>query len=243
MDKDDIKFSSKNIKKKDLDFTVKDKKSTQVNNSVKNFRGKTAKHWKKFLTSPLMKGGRKFLTLGAATLIIAAAITLPIVLPKFLTPELTPEEQEHERMQTIGDAADIANNVDPEASDETRAAVLADFDAKIAAAAAADDEPLRTFLVQGKATVMLQYGMHDEAIIALESILDSVRSARRWAFLADIFDHIAEAHIAAGNKPAAAAAIREALAAVESSADDNALNIPITGSEYFSSRLQAIEAM
>jgi len=236
MDNDNINFSSKDIKKKDLDFTVKEKKSTEINNSVKGFWGKIAACWKKFLASPLMKGWHKFITLGVAALIIAAAITLPIFLPELLHPEPTPEEQEKTDQEVQEKISDLVNNIDPDASDETRDAILATIAEHLAAART---DEAKFFLYGANANALAQFGMHDDAIANLQNAVEIMKKENNFPGLVDTYSFIAFVHEESGDKTSAIEYYRLALEAAKSAADSG---IPLGHAvTYYANKITTLE--
>jgi len=236
MDNDNINFNSQDIKKKDLDFTVKEKNSTKINNSVKGFWGKIAACWKKFLASPLMKGWRKFLTLGVALIVIAAAITLPIILPKLLEPEPTPEEQAKTDQEVQEKISDLVNNIDPDASDETRDAILSTIAEHLAAART---DEAKFSLYGANANALAQFGMYDEAIANLQNAVEIMKNENNFPGLVDTYSFIAFIYEESGDKASAIQYYRFALEAAQNSADHG---IPLGHAvTYYTNMISALE--
>ncbi len=244
-DKSNIDFKTKDIQKKDIQFNIEEKKSTKFKAFINNLRGRITSWRHRLLASPLFKGKRTYVTLSATVIIIAAAITLPIVLPKILnreqgtTPEPAPEEvEEEEEAEERDEVIEVVNNLDPNVSDEVKDAILTDLDSKIAATA---NPSQRRFLIQSKAHAMHQYGMYDEAIEILEPLIDELRTEKDWQALSDTYLLASNIYTSKGDKNAAITAMREAISAIEETAKDNAYGIESNGKEILEEMLRELE--
>lgn len=240
-----IDFDSKNIKKKDLKFNIQEKKSTTLKAKIKNFWSKVQEFWKtKILGSPLFKGKNKFITLGVSLVVIAAAITLPIVLPKIMsgdpgTSESDPEgDDEEEKQQVKEEVADIVNNIDPDASDEVQDAVLSDLDTKIAASS---DPDHRAYLIQAKANALLNLGRTEESLNTLKSLVGDLTDRKDWLRLSEVNLSISIRYETMGDISSAIAAMHDSIAAHKKTADDNEWGIPVSGLQYREDRLRELE--
>jgi len=241
MDKEDINFSSQDIKKKDLDFTVKEKKSTEISNSVKSFWDKITAGWKKFLASPLMRGWRKFLTLGVALIIIAAAIILPLYFTKLNGSEeqdRSNQMTEEERMEWVSETSDLVNSLDSDADEETRSATLRLLDEQIAAASTDAD---KLFLIGAKANALNRFEQHLDAVETLSSVTDNLESQRDWPKLVEMYEYIASSYMQAGDKRSALAYLEKILEVHDKAAADPRFPLPLADRDYWESMVATIK--
>jgi len=241
MDNDNINFSSKDIKKKDLDFTVKEKKSTEINKSVKGFWGKIAAGWKKFLTSPLMKGWHKFITLGVALVIIAAAIILPIYFTKLNGSEeqdQSAQMTEEERKEWVLETSNIVNNLDSDADEDTRSATLRLLDEQIAAASTDED---KLFLIGAKANALNRFGQHLDAVTILLSVTEDLESRGDWPKLVDIYGYISSSYTQAGDKQSALEYLEKVLEVYDKAAADPKFPLPMADRDFWESMVETMK--
>ena len=234
-DNNDINFQSSNIKKKDIDFNVREKNSTKIANSLNSF-------WGKLLASPPLKGKNKFITLGVTAVIIAAAITLPIVLPKILAsdPEPTPEEQLKLDQEIKTEVANIVNNVDPEASEDTTSIILADLDTKIANATSLSD---KYFFSGAKANALFRLGRFQNSIDTLKPFIEELRHAKMWTELVDAYSIISIAYSSAGDNASAIEWMEGAISAISEAATDPESPMNVPGHEPFSQLLLDLKSL
>ena len=231
----DINFYSGDIKKKDIGFNVEETKSKKFINSVSNFKTKV-------LSSPPLKGKNKFITLGVATLVIILAIFLPIIIPRIFKPSEPSLEQQAEeeemRRQRREDAIAVFNNLDPDASEETKNAILSDLEAKIEDSAT--DEEAR-FFMSGKAFVLSEFEDFQDAIESLRVLIDKYREAKLFTDLARSYTWASHLYEDAGDVAQALEYAKGALAVVDEAASDPEKPQTIAGREHYQSRVNALE--
>jgi len=243
INKDNTNFRAEDIKKKDIDFTIEKSKSEKRAEKTKKFNARLSANKQKFLAHPLIKGKAKYATLSTAIILIAAGITLPIVLPGLLRgeddPEPIPEEEltEEERNQIRKDTVDLANNIDPDANDDTQATILADLDAKIAAANAED----RPFFIQSKAYALQQFGRLQEALDLLEPLVEERRSARDWGLLPDLYSFVSGVYENMGNIEEAIKWMQGAIDVLDEAANDPVSPVNLPGAASYTSRLNRLK--
>lgn len=232
-DNKDINFHSGDIKKKDLKFNVEEKKSKQFSASLKELK-------EKFLASPPIKGKNKYITLGAVVIVVALAITLPIVIPKLTAPQgdgTISEEEEEEKQKIVTDTVHTVNDLDPDADDDTKEAILSDLDAKISTASLED----RVFFVQSKSLALKKYGRYEEAIELNKSLIDDLRSGKEWSTLVDVHASISGAYKLMGDKESAIEWMKKTIGVIDEAAVDPESPRNMPGRDFYEGQLSNLE--
>lgn len=235
-----IRYDSKDIRRRDLAFTVKEKDSAKLASVLSNIK-------QRIINFPPFKGKNLFITLGVVVFVVAAAITLSLVLPKLLASspaeEFAIEQQEgtkQEQQQQREDIADVVNNIDPDASPDTRDTILSDLDARISSSTTDDD---RFYYIGAKAHALFTYQRYDESIQTFASISEELRSKKLWTPLANNYSTMSFIYQQKGDIPSALESMKSALAVVDEAASDEEEPTTIPGREYYQSRIDQLEEL
>ena len=187
------------------------------------------------LFTRLFQGKNKFITLGITILIIAAAITLPILITS--TNSDTPTTPEQQRVASQQEVANIVNNVPEDISDENLSGILSDLDTRAEAAPTDQD---RIFYIKAKANAYNRSGNTLDAIEVLKSIIDELRDLKEWPVLTTTYASLGFYYAQLGQNSVAIEWYEAAIAVIDEITPDPDDPNVIDGRDFYSSQIRAL---